>query len=64
MEKFEGDGSHAWQANQPLYERYYNLNEEEATFLKKKTGIKDNEELKRHIIETQAKAYAVSNAIR
>ena len=43
-----------------------NLDEEEFSFFGNWAGIRDEEELKKHIIEVQAKAYAVrghSNAV-
>ena len=43
----------------PLDPSFYNLDEEESSFLKTQTGIKDDQELKRHILEVQAEAYAV-----
>ncbi|KAJ3526531.1 hypothetical protein NM688_g8251 [Phlebia brevispora] len=47
-------------ADQPraLDERLYSINEEESTFLKAQTGIADDEELKKHILQVQAKIYA------
>ena len=43
-----------------LEERFYNLDQEERDFFKKETGIKDDEELKTHLIAVQTKAYSVS----
>lgn len=37
----------------------YSLSEEEAAFFKSQIGIKDDEELKQHIIAVQKKAYEV-----
>jgi hypothetical protein len=37
----------------------YNLNEEEHTFFKQKTGIPNDDELKAHIFRVQAEAYEV-----
>ncbi|KAI0322176.1 hypothetical protein OF83DRAFT_1167836 [Amylostereum chailletii] len=37
----------------------YDLSEEESTFFKQQTGIQDDEELKAHILDIQAKAFAV-----
>ncbi|KAG2342482.1 hypothetical protein BDR05DRAFT_964090 [Suillus weaverae] len=37
----------------------YSLSSEEAAFFKAQTGIDDDEDLKRHILEVQAKAYKV-----
>lgn len=39
----------------------YNLSPEQAAFFKTHTGIDDDEELKRHILEVQAKAYKASH---
>ncbi|KAF4567770.1 mediator complex subunit [Pleurotus pulmonarius] len=39
--------------------KLYSLNEEEAAFFKYTTGIQDEEELKKHILDVQAKAYAI-----
>lgn len=39
----------------------YNLSPEQAAFFKTQTGIDDDEELKRHILEVQAKAYKASH---
>lgn len=36
-----------------------NLSEEESGFLKQQTGITDDEELRKHILEIQAKAWNV-----
>jgi hypothetical protein len=38
----------------------YKLTSEEAAFFKAQIGIDDDEDLKRHILEVQAKAYKVS----
>ncbi|KIK40734.1 hypothetical protein CY34DRAFT_764385 [Suillus luteus UH-Slu-Lm8-n1] len=38
----------------------YNLSTEEAAFFKAQTGIDDDEDLKKHILEVQAKAYEVA----
>ncbi|TFK45994.1 hypothetical protein OE88DRAFT_1638905 [Heliocybe sulcata] len=43
----------------PLDDRYYYLDEEEAYFFKTETGITDEDELKRHIISVQKKAFEV-----
>ncbi|KAI0932443.1 hypothetical protein AcV5_004332 [Taiwanofungus camphoratus] len=43
----------------PLDESFYHLSEDEAAFFKSQTGIKDDEELKRHILKAQANAYEV-----
>ena len=42
----------------------FNLDAEESTFFGNWTGIKGEEELKKHIISVQAKAYAVRNQQR
>ncbi|KAG1762321.1 hypothetical protein EV702DRAFT_1229223 [Suillus placidus] len=39
---------------------FYSLSSEEATFFKAQTGIDDDEDLKKHILEVQAKAYKVA----
>ena len=41
-----------------------NLNEQEARFFKSLTGIEDDEELKKHIIQVQTKAYGVRSGVR
>lgn len=43
----------------PLDERFYSLSGKELAFFKAHTGIDDDEELKRHIMAVQAKAYEV-----
>ncbi len=43
----------------PLDPKLYSLDEQEAAFFKSATGIQDEEELKKHILDVQAKAYAV-----
>lgn len=43
-----------------LDEKLYDLDEVEKAFFKAETGIEDDEELKRHIMDTKAKAFAVS----
>ena len=45
--------------NKPLDESLYAPDEEEKAFMKTTTGIQDDEELKRHIIAVQTKAFAV-----
>jgi hypothetical protein len=35
----------------------YNMRSEDAAFFKKMTGIKDDETLKQHVLDVQAKAY-------
>jgi hypothetical protein len=42
----------------------YSLTSEEAAFFKAQTGIDDDEDLKRHILEVQAKAYKVNHMQR
>ena len=44
-------------SNRPLDPTLLNLEEDEATFFKLLTGIQDEEELKKHIIHVQGKAY-------
>ena len=39
----------------------YSLSSEEAAFFKAQIGIDDDEDLKRHILEVQAKAYKASH---
>lgn len=38
----------------------YSLSPKQAEFFKAQTGINDNEDLKKHILEVQAKAYKAS----
>jgi hypothetical protein len=38
----------------------YSLSTEEAAFFKAQTGIDDDEDLKKHILDVQAKAYEAS----
>lgn len=45
----------------PLDEKYYNLDEDEKNFFKVETGISDDDELKKHIITVQTKAFSVGN---
>jgi hypothetical protein len=40
----------------------YSLSSEEAAFFKAQTNIDDDEDLKRHILEVQAKAYKASRS--
>ncbi|KAI0066720.1 hypothetical protein BV25DRAFT_1912758 [Artomyces pyxidatus] len=42
-----------------LDESLYRLDDEEAAFFKAQTGIQDDEELKKHLLQGQAEAYAV-----
>lgn len=42
-----------------LEERFYDLDEEEREFFKRETGIRNDAELKKHIIAVQTKAYSV-----
>ena len=44
-----------------LDERLYDLTDEERSFFKQQTGIRDDDELKAHIIDVQAEAYKVCN---
>jgi len=39
---------------------FYSLTPEDAVFFKTQIGIDDDDEMKRHILEIQAKAYKVS----
>ena len=43
-----------------LSERFYNLDPVEQEFLSSQTGISDPEELKKHALQVQKEAYAVS----
>jgi hypothetical protein len=43
----------------PLDESLYSLGEEQAMFFKQQTGIQDDDELKRHVLEVQREAYDV-----
>lgn len=45
--------------NQDLTDELYNLDDEEKAFFKAETKIEGDEELKKHIIAVQIKAYAV-----
>ncbi|TFY60412.1 hypothetical protein EVG20_g7423 [Dentipellis fragilis] len=47
-------------SNLPLDENLYHLSPEQKDFFQKTTGIRDGEELKKHILAIQKKAYAVS----
>ena len=47
----------------PLDPSFYNLKENEIAFFKKQTGIQEDSELRKHIIEVQAEAYAVRRSI-
>ena len=47
----------------PLDAGLYALNENQTGFFKELTGIKDDEELKHHIIGIQHKAYEVSSLL-
>ena len=44
----------------PLDEGHYVINDEALEFMKSQTGIKDAEELKKHIIQVQTDACVVS----
>jgi len=46
-------------AERPLDEGFYDLNADEVAFYKAQTGISDEDELKRHIMDVQAEAYQV-----
>ena len=48
-------------AYKALDESLYDLNNEERSFLKEQSGIQDDDELKKHVIQVQTKAYKVSN---
>lgn len=43
----------------PLNDKYYTLDEDEKAFFKKETRIEDDDELKKHIIAVQTKAFPV-----
>lgn len=43
----------------PLDPTLLNFNEQEAQFFKSLTGIEDDEELRKHVIQVQTKAYEV-----
>ncbi|KAH9928838.1 uncharacterized protein B0H18DRAFT_1117668 [Fomitopsis serialis] len=43
----------------PLDEKLYRLSEDDVAFLKLHTGIRDDDELKQHVLEVQADAYQV-----
>lgn len=45
----------------PLDPSMYKLEKDEAAFFKQVTGIKDDEELKQHILRVQTEAYEVWN---
>ena len=45
----------------PLDEALYRIDDEAQAFMQGQTGIQDTEELKRHILAVQAKAYSVSS---
>lgn len=47
----------------PLDPTLLNLNEQEAQFFKSQTGIQDDKELRKHIIQVQEKAYQVSSQL-
>jgi len=47
----------------PLDECHYQLDPQDAAFLKKVTGIEDDAALKEHVLKAQAKAYKVFNHI-
>ena len=47
----------------PLDEALYRIDNEAQAFMQGQTGIQDTEELKRHILAVQAKAYSVSSYI-
>jgi len=51
------EGQIGMQQIPPPDDGYFALNPDEAAFFKAQTGIKDDEELKRHIISVQHKAY-------
>jgi hypothetical protein len=48
----------------PLDDSFYDLQGDELAFFQEQTGIKDEEELKKHIISVQEKAYEVGNLNR
>jgi hypothetical protein len=43
----------------PLDEKFYSLSPDEAQFFKSQIGIEDDDDLKRHILAVQKKAYDV-----
>ena len=43
----------------PLDETLYSLDEDEIELLKSKTGITDDDELRKHVMKVQADIYAV-----
>ena len=45
--------------DKPLDESFYAPDDEEKAFMKTTTGIQDDDELKRHIIAAQTKAFSV-----
>jgi hypothetical protein len=45
----------------PLDDCFYDLQGSDLAFFQEQTGIKDEEELKKHIISVQEKAYEVGN---
>ena len=45
----------------PLDESLYDPDEEAKAFMKTATGIEDDEDLKRHILSVQKKAFSVSS---
>lgn len=47
----------------PIDKRLYSITDEESAFFKRHTEITDEEELKKHILTVQAKAYAVGGVI-
>ena len=47
----------------PLDDALYRIDDEALVFMQGQTGIQDTEELKRHILDVQAKAYSVSSCI-
>lgn len=52
-------GSTQLSPDMALDERLYDLTDEECSFFKQQTGIQDDDELKAHIVQVQAKAYKV-----
>lgn len=48
--------------NKPLDESLYPTDEQGIAFMKATTGIEDDEELKKHILAVQAKAFGVGVA--
>ena len=48
----------------PLNSEFYRLTDEEVAFHKAQTGIRDDDELKEHILAVQRDAYEVPSSLR